>query len=85
MRDGTVHLYSRALQLCIRLCVVLQAEGRRNDSGPASPSGRGQERQLRVHGHSKLVKEFTDLCIVQELNAHNGESHVCLPTFPASQ
>ena len=62
------------LHLCLTLCMVLQAEGRRNDSGPASPSGRGQERQLRVHGHSKLVKEFTDLCIVQELNAHNGES-----------
>ena len=28
-----------------------------------------------MHGHSKLVKEFTDLCIVQELNAHNGESY----------
>lgn len=53
----------------------MQVEGRRNDSGVASPSGRGQERHLRVHGHSKLVKEFTDLCVVQELNAHNGESH----------
>lgn len=53
----------------------IQVEGRRNDSGVASPSGRGQERHLRVHGHSKLVKEFTDLCVVQELNAHNGESH----------
>lgn len=60
-----------------RAWMVVQAEGRRNDSGPASPSGRGNDRHLRVHGHSKLVKEFTDLCIVQELNAHNGESQGC--------
>ncbi len=62
------------LHLTMTFSMVLQAEGRRNDSGPASPSGRGQDRQLRVHGHSKLVKEFTDLCIVQELNAHNGKA-----------
>ena len=61
--------------------MVLQADGRRNDSGPASPSGRGNDRHLRVHGHSKLVKEFTDLCIVQELNAHNGVSQGCSFAF----
>ena len=57
----------------------IQVEGRRSDSGVASPSGRGQERHLRVHGHSKLVKEFTDLCVVQELNAHNGEYQALCP------
>lgn len=61
----------------------LQAEGAsvrsRNDSGPASPSGRGAERQLRVHAHSRLVKEFTDLAVVQEINAHNGDLAPCFP------
>ena len=50
---------------------------RRNESGTASPSGRAGERQLRVQAHSCLVREFTELCVVQELNAHNGA-----PTLP---
>lgn len=58
----------------------MQAEGRRNDSGPASPSGRGTERRLRVHAHSKTVKEFTDLCLIQEINAHNGEPDLIMGT-----
>ena len=59
---------------------TMQAEGRRNDSGPASPSGRGTERHLRVHAHSKTVKEFTDLCLIQEINAHNGEPDLIMGT-----
>ena len=55
---------------------MAQAEGsasaRRTESGAASPSGRPGERQLRVQAHGCMVREFTELRVVQELNAHNG-------------
>lgn len=46
----------------------------RLDSGPASPSGRGPDKPVKVLTHTKLVKELTHLVIIQELNAHNGEA-----------
>ena len=48
----------------------------RNGSGPATPSGRPErssgERPVKVAAHGKIVKELTDLALIQELNAHNG-------------
>ncbi|CAL8464569.1 g4104 [Coccomyxa elongata] len=44
----------------------------RLDSGPASPSGRGPDKPVKVLTHTKLVKELTHLVVIQELNAHNG-------------
>ncbi len=49
----------------------------RMDSGPASPSGRGPDKPVKVQAHSKLVKELTHLCVIQELNAHNGAATAC--------
>lgn len=46
----------------------------RLDSGPASPSGRGPDKPVKVLTHTKLVKELTHLVVIQELNAHNGEA-----------
>lgn len=52
---------------------------RSSAASAASPSGRSGagpplgERPVKVHAHSKLVKELTGLTILQELNAHNGE------------
>ena len=69
------------------LLLMAQAEGsvsaRRNESGAASPSGRAGERQLRVQAHSCLVREFTELCVVQELNAHNGAPALPLRSLSA--
>ena len=56
---------------------------RRNESGTASPSGRAGERQLRVQAHSCLVREFTELSVVQELNAHNGAPALPLRSLSA--